>query len=202
VAAIFIISLGSGIITHMLVLSGMLDNNALKIKTENQNMILNKDLNISAISISTASACECTSCEVSNKLNIRLILAEMAKASLMVVKFMGIAFLISAIIKFYVPEKSLTFIIDKNPSTQIIFAVLTGIPLYTTNITALPVASGLIDLGLNKGAALAFLIAGATTTLPAMAAVYGLTIRKVFILYLAFATIGSLLAGILYNFVN
>jgi uncharacterized membrane protein YraQ (UPF0718 family) len=199
-AATFMISFGSGIITHFLVSSGILDNNALKINSAVQGNILNMNSNDSVVVMNSTCACECEA--TCSKSNFRLIMSEMVKASLMVVKFMGIAFLISAIIKFYVPANSLTFIIDGDPSTQIIFAVLSGIPLYTTNITALPVAAGLIDLGLDKGAALAFLIAGSTTTLPAMAAVYGLTKRRIFILYLAFATVGSLLAGIIYNFVN
>lgn len=57
----------------------------------------------------------------------------------------------------------------------------------------------LIDMGLNKGAALSFLIAGATTTLPAMVAVWGITKRRVFLLYLSFALFGALFTGLLYN---
>ena len=61
---------------------------------------------------------------------------------------------------------------------------------------------GLLKLGLNEGAALSFLIAGATTTFPAMVAVWGLTKRKVFILYLSFALFGSLFAGLFFNLFN
>lgn len=71
--------------------------------------------------------------------------------------------------------------------------------MYTSNITALPMVGGLLELGLNKGAALSFLIAGATTTLPAMVAVWGITRKKVFCLYLAFVLIGALVTGICFN---
>jgi uncharacterized membrane protein YraQ (UPF0718 family) len=199
--ATFIISLGSGVITHILITSGLLDNNALKLKTVVQNTVSNE---VTGPVVTGASVCACESLtyEFRNKLNIKLLATEALKASIMVIKFMGIAFLLSAIIKFYIPANSLQGLVNKNPSLQVLFAVFSGIPLYTTNITALPLAAGLIDLGLNKGAALAFLIAGATTTLPAMAAVYGLTKPRVFILYLAFATIGSLITGLLYNILN
>jgi hypothetical protein len=59
--------------------------------------------------------------------------------------------------------------------------------------------SGLLAQGLNPGAALAFLIAGPTTTLPAMAAVWGLTTRRVFFLYLSFVLVGALVFGYFYN---
>jgi uncharacterized membrane protein YraQ (UPF0718 family) len=61
---------------------------------------------------------------------------------------------------------------------------------------------GLIEIGMNKGAALSFLIAGATTTLPAMVAVWGITKRKVFFLYLSFALFRALLTGLLFNLFN
>jgi uncharacterized protein len=66
-------------------------------------------------------------------------------------------------------------------------------------MTALPMVGGLIELGLNRGAALSFLIAGATTTLPAMVAVWGITKRRVFLLYLLFALFGAFFSGIGFN---
>jgi uncharacterized membrane protein YraQ (UPF0718 family) len=53
---------------------------------------------------------------------------------------------------------------------------------------------------MNPGAALAFLIAGPTTTLPAMAAVWGLVSRRVFALYVGYALAGALACGFLYDF--
>lgn len=124
---------------------------------------------------------------------------ETAKATLMVAKFMGLAFLITALIKFYLPQNIISGIVSGNHTIQVILATLIGIPMYTSNITALPMVGGLLELGLNKGAALSFLIAGATTTLPAMVAVWGITKKRVFILYLSFALFGALLAGLLFN---
>jgi uncharacterized membrane protein YraQ (UPF0718 family) len=146
-----------------------------------------------------AGAQSCSCGEKEPKLNARRILNEILKATWMVAKFMGLAFLITALIKFYLPQQLLNGLVTKNPSLQVILATLTGIPMYTTNMTALPLASGLIEAGLNKGAALSFLIAGATTTLPAMAAVYGITSKRLFMLYISYALFGALSAGLLYN---
>jgi uncharacterized membrane protein YraQ (UPF0718 family) len=76
------------------------------------------------------------------------------------------------------------------------------IPFYTSNITALPFVSGLLNAGMNQGAALAFLISGPVTTLPAMMAVFGIVKPRVFFVYLFFAISGSLLFGYLFNLFN
>ena len=50
---------------------------------------------------------------------------------------------------------------------------------------------------MSPAAALAFLIAGPTTTLPAMAAVWILVKNRIFILYVSFALVGAILLGYL-----
>ena len=153
----------------------------------------------------TNTSCGC-SCKTSGKAESvwqwEAISREIMNATVMVAKFMGIAFLITALITFYLPGDLLTGLVSLSPTMQVILSTLIGIPMYTSNITALPVVGGLMELGMNKGAALSFLIAGATTTLPAMVAVWGITKKKVFLLYLSFALFGSLLAGLLFNFLN
>jgi len=127
---------------------------------------------------------------------------EIMRAMVMVTKFMALAFLITAIMNLYMPENMISFIVKSQPSIQIILSTLIGIPIYANNLTALPMISGLIDLGLNRGAAISFLISGATTTLPAMIAVWGITKKKIFVLYISFALLGSLHAGFLFNLFN
>ena len=80
-------------------------------------------------------------------------------------------------------------------------AALLGVPAYTTSLTALPMISGLLTQGMNPAAALAFLIAGPITTLPAMAAVWPLVSRRVFVLYVSFALVGAVLTGFCYSLV-
>jgi hypothetical protein len=59
--------------------------------------------------------------------------------------------------------------------------------------------SGLLTQGMNPAAALAFLVAGPTTTLPAMAAVWPLVTHRVFGCYIAFALMGAILIGYLFD---
>ena len=52
---------------------------------------------------------------------------------------------------------------------------------------------------MHPAAALAFLIAGPTTTLPAMSAVWGLVNRKVFAAYIGYSLVGAIVLGYIYS---
>jgi uncharacterized membrane protein YraQ (UPF0718 family) len=130
------------------------------------------------------------------------ILMESKSATLLVAKFMAIALTLEALIKLYIPTAWISNTLGGDNPMTVAIAALIGIPIYTTNITALPLIGGLLDQGMNTGAALAFLVVGPTTTIPAMAAVFGLTSRKVFILYLLFILLGGIIMGILRNVIG
>lgn len=130
------------------------------------------------------------------------LLRETRKATIMVFKFMALAFFVNALITFYVPQDLIAQWLGGNSDSSVFLATLIGIPAYTSNLTALPLVSGLLSLGMDPGAALSFLIAGPTTTLPAMVAVYGLTRRRIFLLYISFSLTGAILFGLLFNLFN
>jgi uncharacterized membrane protein YraQ (UPF0718 family) len=127
-------------------------------------------------------------------------LRDTLEAVQMVVKFMALAYFLEALIQFYIPEAWIMGLLGRQNSFSILSAALLGVPVYTSNLTALPLISGLLANGMDPGAALAFLIAGPTTTLPAMSAVWGLVNRRVFLLYIGFILFGAVLAGYLYAF--
>jgi uncharacterized membrane protein YraQ (UPF0718 family) len=127
------------------------------------------------------------------------LLNETWQATIMVIQFMALAFLLEAIIILFVPQSWVTGLLGGERIWTIAIAALIGVPVYTSNLSALALVGGLLAQGMNPAAALAFLIAGPTTTLPAMAAVWGLTTRRVFGLYVSFALVGALVIGILYS---
>lgn len=124
---------------------------------------------------------------------------ETTSATAMVVKFMALAFLLEALIILYVPQEWISAALGQNNPMAIATAALLGVPTYTSSLAALPMISALLTQGMNPAAALAFLIAGPTTTLPAMAAVWPLVARRVFMLYVSFALLGAVLMGYLYE---
>ena len=127
------------------------------------------------------------------------LLKETLSATVMVVKFMALAFFLEALIILYVPQEWITAALGRNNPMAIATAAVLGVPTYTSSLTALPMISGLLTQGMNPAAALAFLIAGPTTTLPAMAAVWPLVARRVFILYVSFSMVGAVLMGYFYR---
>ena len=121
------------------------------------------------------------------------------KATAMVVKFMLLAWFLGALIRLYIPDTWITSSLGGDKSWAIIAAAFIGIPVYTSNLAAMPLVGGLLAQGMHPAAALAFLIAGPTTTLPAMSAVWGLVNRKVFALYIGFSLVGAIVMGYLYS---
>ena len=137
----------------------------------------------------------------SNTFRMRL-LKETIGATWMVAKFMALAFLLEGLITLYVPEGWITGLLGSGNPLTIITAALLGVPAYTTSLTALPMISGLLTQGMSPAAALAFLVAGPVTTLPAMAAVWPLVVRRVFGLYVSFALVGAVLIGYTYSIID
>lgn len=123
---------------------------------------------------------------------------ETLNATWMVLKFMTLAFFLEALITLYVPTEWITAVLGGKSGWTVFAAALLGVPIYTSNLAALPMVGGLLAQGMNPAAALAFLVAGPTTTIPAMAAVWGLVSRRVFALYILFALLGAIVAGLAY----
>jgi hypothetical protein len=63
---------------------------------------------------------------------------------------------------------------------------------------AVPLVGGLMQMGMSPGAGLAFMTAGAVSSIPAALAVYALVRRPVFALYIALGFVGSVMAGVGY----
>ena len=74
-------------------------------------------------------------------------------------------------------------------------AVIVGAPAYLDGYAALPLVRGLMDAGMGSGAAMAFLISGGVVSIWGAMAIFPVLRLKPFLLYLAFAVVGSMLAG-------
>ena len=142
---------------------------------------------------------QCDSQKVSFKARL---IKETGAATLMVAKFMTLAFFLEGLITLYIPAEWISTALGSGNSYAIVASSLMGVPAYTTSLTALPMISGLLTQGMQPAAALAFLIAGPTTTLPAMAAVWPLVVRKVFFLYISFSLLGAIMIGYAYEIIR
>ena len=64
-----------------------------------------------------------------------------------------------------------------------------------------PLVAGLMEQGMSAGAGLAFMVAGAVSSVPAMAAVWALVKHDVFAAYMGLGFAGAVLAGFLFQLV-
>lgn len=114
-------------------------------------------------------------------------------------RWLVLAFVLEAVMLRYVPQAAIAGVLGEGSRFAVVLAALVGIPLYLNNVSALPIVSGLLAQGMQPGAALAFLIAGPVTTVPAMSAVWGVVKPRVFALYVGVALVGAIVLGWLTN---
>jgi uncharacterized protein len=72
-------------------------------------------------------------------------------------------------------------------------------PAYLNSYVAPPLVAGLIEQGMSPGAGLAFMVAGAVSSIPAMAAVWSLVKPRVFAAYLGLGITGAILVGLVFG---
>lgn len=126
---------------------------------------------------------------------------EMGKEGWRIGRWLIVAFLLEALIINYIPQEAIAAVLGHNNPLAVTLATFVGVPLYLSNYSALPIVAGLLSQGMQPGAAIAFLIAGPVTTVPAMTAVWGVVSRRIFFLYLGIGLLGSILLGTLVNLI-
>lgn len=116
-------------------------------------------------------------------------------------KWLMLAFVLESLMVAYVPGELIAGIAGDGSFLSILIATLVGIPSYLNGNAALPLVAGLMDKGMAPGAAMAFLVGGGVTSIPAALAVWAIARRQVFAAYVAFATVGALLSGLAFQLV-
>ena len=111
-------------------------------------------------------------------------------------KWLALAYLLEAIMVRWVPADWIATWLGGDGVGAVFLASILGAPAYLNGYAAAPLAAGLIEKGMAPGAAMAFLLAGGVTCIPAAVAVWSLVKTRVFLGYLGFAVVGSVLAGL------
>lgn len=114
-------------------------------------------------------------------------------------KWMAFAFFIESLMIAYIPAETVANYVGMDNALAIPVAGLIGIPAYMNGYAAIPLISGLLELGMAPGAALAFVTAGAVSSIPAAMAVYALVKRSIFCVYIGLGLLGSMVAGYMYQ---
>lgn len=121
--------------------------------------------------------------------------------SLFLIKWLALAYVLEALLVTYVPASLIAGLVGGEGIAPIGIAALVGMPAYLNSYVAPPLLAGLMEQGMSAGAAMAFMVAGAVSSVPAMAAVWSLVRPRVFITYVGLGLTGAVLAGIAFQMV-
>lgn len=111
-------------------------------------------------------------------------------------KWLSLAYLFEALLITYIPASLIGSIVGGEGIGPIVLGALVGMPAYLNSYAAPPLVAGLMEQGMSTGSAMAFMISGAISSIPAMTAVWSLVKKPVFFAYLGFGVGGAILFGI------
>ena len=114
-------------------------------------------------------------------------------------KWMLFAFFLESLMIAYIPAEWIVNAVGNGSSYAIPLASVVGIPAYLNGYAAIPLISGLMDMGMTSGAAMAFITSGAVSSIPAALAVYALVRKPIFVMYIILGLTGSILAGYIFQ---
>ncbi|MCE8553123.1 permease [Ruegeria pomeroyi] len=129
----------------------------------------------------------------------RVFRAEFLGNGVFLLKWMTLAYVIEALLVTYVPAQVIAGLVGGEGVVPIATAALVGMPAYLNSYVAPPLLAGLMEQGMTAGAAMAFMVAGAVSSIPAMAAVWSLVRPSVFALYLGLGLTGAVIAGLVFQ---
>lgn len=118
---------------------------------------------------------------------------------LFLLKWLAMAYVLEALLVHYVPADLIAGLVGGEGVVPIAIAAVVGMPAYLNSYVAPPLLAGLMEQGMSAGAAMAFMIGGAVSSVPAMAAVWSLVKPRVFATYLGLGITGAILSGILFQ---
>lgn len=129
-------------------------------------------------------------------------LQSFASKTLMLAKWLALAFLLESMMIAYVPNDLVALVAGGEGLMPVTLAALVGVPAYLNGYAALPLVAGLMHQGMSAGAAMAFLVAGGATSIPAALAVSSIVRPRIFAAYLGFAFVGAVIAGLVYGLIG
>jgi uncharacterized protein len=115
------------------------------------------------------------------------------------IKWLALAYVLEAALVTYVPANLIAGVVGGEGLGSIVISALVGMPAYLNSYVAPPLLAGLMDQGMSVGAAMAFMIAGAVSSIPAMAAVWSLVKPQVFAMYIGLGFVGAVLSGLIFQ---
>jgi uncharacterized membrane protein YraQ (UPF0718 family) len=126
-------------------------------------------------------------------------LAKFYEGTIRIGKYVLIGIFFEILILKYIPSDWIGKYLSSGSILNIFFVTIISIPIYVNQITASALLYGLVEKGISKGAALAFLIGGPVTAIPVMAVFLTMFKKRVFFYYLFICVSGTMIVSLVYQ---
>jgi len=119
--------------------------------------------------------------------------------ALLVGRFLLVALAIQAAVTYWVPANVVEPLLGRRSVLSVLFASLLAVPLPMNQIAAPSVIKGLLAVGMAPGAAMAMLVGGPVTSIPALSALAAAYDRRALLLYAGIGIGAAAVAGLLFQ---
>lgn len=118
---------------------------------------------------------------------------------LLIGRYLLIALVIEAALVAFVPVSWIEKLVGPSGPLSVLIATAAGVPVPLPQVSAVPVVYGLLQQGMDRGAAMAFLVSGPVTSIPAFILLGSVFQRSVLWLYLALSLAGAFVTGMVFQ---
>ena len=141
-----------------------------------------------------------TNAPIKPSITVRMFLREMyTTGKRLMILFLGFAF-VGYLLNGLIPAEWISSLFGAGHTYGVPLAATLGIPFYINTEASLPLVRAMLDSGMSQGAALAFLVTGAGTSLGALGGALTIARWRVIAIILGTLWIGAALLGITYDF--
>lgn len=126
-------------------------------------------------------------------------LLELYKMTRYVSKFFLLALVFAAGLKILINPDAIVRLFGDNNFLSVVLTTSAGVPFYVCGGAAIPVVQQLLELGMSKGAVLAYFISGPVTKISNLLILQTIFKSSILIQYLVIGILGALVSGLLYN---
>lgn len=117
-------------------------------------------------------------------------------------KFIAVALFVEVLLLRYLPVAWIEAVVGTQSPWSIPLAAAVGLPAYVNSNAAIPLLGGLLALGMDRGAALAFLVAGPLTSIPSLIGLVALVRARAIVVLLAAGLVGAVVSGYVFTFLR
>ena len=112
-------------------------------------------------------------------------------------KYLLLAIVLEGLMVTLVPIAWIKMLVGAESFGSLFLAALVGLPLPTSQISIIPILAGLLQMDIDRGAALTLLLAGPVTSLPAMVALAAMFHKRLLLTFVALGLGLSICMGLL-----